>query len=442
MKKLGTAVAMAATIASGSSQAANWLMLQGTEDPGSAPRAKVWGFIQPEYQYTKGTELRAGPWKGQDAVFNLIGPDLDSSNTFQLRRARIGVRGTGFGLDSGVNYFILAEMGNNAITQFGGGGAVKLTDASVTLNYIPHARIRVGQFKYPGAEEGLQAIHVFNYVNFTNITNQQLLERFFDEDGSRSGLDKEVENEPNGSIGAFRDIGIQVFDTFTTDKWEHSYAAMVGNGNGIDRSDNDSNKDYYLYWASELVFGGKKARRQGWKLFAWYQDGKRTLDYAYGEARKQEFDRTRWGLGTTYLKGKWRGAAEYISADGMIFNGTDGAAVPGAINNAGTDRASWNVLPDDKAWGWYLDLGYKVLPQLELDVRYDYEDRGTETDLGERELETWTIGAQWFFNKKARAIVNYEFRDFNAPGYKSSAPPNEILDGVDDRFSVQLLAIF
>ena len=166
MKKLGTAVAMAATIASGSSQAANWLMLQSTEDPGSAPRAKVWGFIQPEYQYTKGTELRAGPWKGQDAVFNLIGPDLDSSNTFQLRRARIGVRGTGFGLDSGVNYFILAEMGNNGITQFGGGGAVKLTDASVTLNYIPHARIRVGQFKYPGAEEGLQAIHVFNYVNF------------------------------------------------------------------------------------------------------------------------------------------------------------------------------------------------------------------------------------------------------------------------------------
>ena len=442
MKRSAITLLLATTLGAGSTQAANWLMLQGTEPGGSAPRAKVWGFIQPEYQYTKGTKLKAGPWEGQDAIFNNIGPDLDSSSTFQLRRARIGVRGTGFGLDSGVNYFILAELGNNGITQLGGGGAVKLTDASVTLNYIPHARIRVGQFKYPGAEEGLQAIHVFNYVNFTNITNQQLLERFFDEDGSRNGPDKEVANEPNGSIGAFRDIGIQVFDTFQTNQWEHSYAFMVGNGNGIARSDNDSNKDYYLYWASELVFGGQKARRQGWKLFAWYQGGKRTLDYAYGMPGEQEFDRTRWGFGTTYLKGKWRGAAEFIKADGMIFNGTDGAALPGAMNNAGTARASFNVLPEDQADGWYLDVGYRVLPQLELDLRYDIEHRGTDTDIGQRDLQTWTLGAQWFFNKKARLIANYEFRDIEAPNLPSDATPNQILEGVDDRFSIQLLAIF
>jgi len=442
MKKLSAAIALAGTLGLGQVQAANWLMLQGTEPAGAAPRAKVWGFIQPEFQSTDGTKLEAGPWKGQDAVFNVIGPDLDSDNTIQLRRARIGVRGTGFGLDSGVNYFILAELGNNGITQLGDSGAVKLTDASVTFNYIPGARIRVGQFKYPGSEEGLQAIHVFNYVNFTNITNQQLLERFFDEDGSRPAASKDLINEPNGPIGAFRDIGIQVFDTFTMDKWEHSYAVMVGNGNGIARSDNDGNKDWYLYWSSELVFGGKGPRRQGWKLFAWYQDGKRTLQYANGNATEQEFDRTRWGLGTTYLKGKWRAAAEYIKADGMIFNGTDGAAVPGSLNNAGTAYASWNVLPEDEADGWYLDVGYKVLPQLELDLRYDIEHRGTNTDKNQRDLETWTLGAQWFFNKKARVIANYEFRDIEAPGLASSAVPNQILDGVDDRFSIQLLAIF
>jgi hypothetical protein len=333
-------------------------------------------------------------------------------------------------------------MGNNGITRFGGGGAVKLTDASVTFNYIPGARIRVGQFKYPGSEEGLQAIHVFNYVNFTNITNQQLLERFFDEDGSRPATTEDLINEPNGPIGAFRDIGIQVFDTFTMDQWEHSYAVMVCNGNGIARSDNDGNKDWYLYWSSERVFGGKGPRRQGWKLFAWYQDGKRTLQYANGNATEQEFDRTRWGLGTTYLKGKWRAAAEYIKADGMIFNGTDGAAVPGSLNNAGTAYASWNLLPEDEADGWYLDVGYKVLPQLELDLRYDIEHRGTNTDKNQRDLETWTLGAQWFFNKKARVIANYEFRDIEAPGLASSAVPNQILDGVDDRFSIQLLAIF
>ncbi len=104
MKKiLGCAALLATSFTAGNLYAANWLMLQGTEDPSAAPRAKVWGFIQPEFQSTNGTELAAGPWKGQDAAFNMIGPDLDSNNTFQIRRARLGVRGTGFGLDSGVN---------------------------------------------------------------------------------------------------------------------------------------------------------------------------------------------------------------------------------------------------------------------------------------------------------------------------------------------------
>jgi len=399
MKKLGTAVAMAATIASGNSQAANWLMLQGTEDPGSAPRAKVWGFIQPEYQYTKGTELQSGPWKGQDAVFNLIGPDLDSSSTFQLRRARIGVRGTGFGLDSGVNYFILAEMGNNAITQFGGGGAVKLTDASVTLNYIPHARIRVGQFKYPGAEEGLQAIHVFNYVNYTNITKQQLLERFFDEDGSRGGLDRDVENEPNGSIGAFREVPSAPSATSasrcsTPSPWTSGNTATPP------------------WWATATA----------------------------STAATTTAARTTISTG---LRNWCSVARRHAARVGSSSPGIRTASAPWTMPTAkrgsriSTVPAGALVPPTSRASG-----AARVLPQLELDVRYDYEDRGTETDLGERELETWTIGAQWFFNKKARAIVNYEFRDFSAPGYKSSAPPNEILDGVDDRFSVQLLAIF
>ncbi len=162
-------------------EAANWLMLQGTERDAAAGRAKVWGFIQPEVVYTKGSTLKGGPLANNPAQFNMVGPNATSRATFQIRRARIGVRGQGFPLDGKTNYFILTEFGNNGITVPGGGkSAGKLTDASVTFNHIPYARIRVGQFKYPGAEEGLQAIHVFDYINFTNVANQLLLERFFD----------------------------------------------------------------------------------------------------------------------------------------------------------------------------------------------------------------------------------------------------------------------
>ncbi len=443
MKLVLKKMALAAACATGmavtlQAEAANWLMLQGTEKPGAAPRAKLWGFLQPTYRTTDGTDLQAGPWKGQEAQFNQIPPHLSSNKQFNIARARIGVRGTGFPLNSKVNYFFLAEFGSNGITWPGGGaGAAKITDASVTFNYIPGARIRVGLFKTPGAEEGLQAIHVFDYVNFTSFSNQMLLERFFNSDGSVAG---DV-NAPNGPVGAFRDIGVQVFNEFRTGGWDTSYAIMFGNGNGINRGDNNGDMDSYYYLSTEKVFSGKGARIDSLKLFAWYQTGKRTL-LAGATQTEGSYDRTRNGVGLTYRQNKFRVSAEYMLADGMIFNGTDGGAVVGSLNNAGTAKAGFNILPEDKANGYYLHFGYMVFPQLELDVRYDVLNRATETDAGERQFTTATLGGQWFFDKKNRITFNYELRSAEAPNLAGSAAPNLILDGMDDRISLQLTSIF
>jgi len=431
---LNTALALGMT---GTANAANWLALQGTEPPGSADRAKVWGFIQPQYFYTENSKLEAGPWAGQKAVFNQAGPERKSSNTFQMRRARIGIRGTNFPLDSNTNYFLLIEAGKNGITEFD--SSVAATDASVTFSHIPYARLRVGQFKTPTAEEGLQAIHVFDYINFTTGTDQMLLERFVDEDGSRGNF----KNGLNGSVSAFRDIGVQVFDIIPApNDWEVSYALMVGNGNGINRTDNNNEKEYYGYFSTAKVFAGRGARRQELKMFAWGQTGERTLEFVNGVAGKQDFDRDRWGVGFTFRKDKYRAAAEYVDSDGMIFNGTDGGAVAGALNNAGTSVASINMATEGESESYYIHAGYMVMPNLELDVRYDYLDRLSDSKTGEREFTTWTVGFQYFFNRKTRAIVNYEFRDAEAPGFASSAGPNQVLDTFDDRLGLQILAIF
>ena len=256
-----------------SAYAANWLMLQGTEPADAAPRIKVWGFIQAQYQDDNSDGV-----SGNYIPPKLIGPNLDNQSQFNVNRARIGARGTGFPLDSKVNYFLLTEFGNNGITT-ANNGATHVTDASITLNYIDGARFRLGLFKYPGAEEGLQAIHVFDYVNFTNVTNQLLLERFAvagDGNQGATPIPNADMNNYSRPVGAFRDVGVQMFDTFKNNDWEHSYAIMVGNGNGLNFGDNDDNKDLYLYWSSEQVFGGKGGRRQGMKMFVWHQDGTRT----------------------------------------------------------------------------------------------------------------------------------------------------------------------
>lgn len=451
------ALLTALLLLSTTAHAADWLTLQGTESPANTERAKIWGFIQPQYQTTSGSELSAGPFAGEKAAFNQIAPKRESDSQFQLRRARIGARGTPFSKDPDVNYFLLVELGSNGITELGDGdGQARVSDASVTLNHLKEfTRVRIGQFKTPTAEDGLQAIHVHNYIDFATPTDQLLQERFFDRDGTAPN----DENSPNGPVGAFRDVGIQFFNTFTQEEgpmgtpWELSYAFMIGNGNGIARGDNNSAKDTYAYLAAGPVFGGKGGRRQDAKLFAWHQSGERTLENSNGE--EEDFDRTRWGLGLTFRKDPWRFAAEYYAADGMIFNGTDGGAVAGTeVVTAGADGllgtaddgsrvAGFNVLPENEAHGYYLDVGYKLLPNLELDYRYAYLDRGTEGAASiEREFTDHTIGLQYFINRKVRAILNYQFRDAEAPGLDGNAVPNQILDEMDDVISAQILAVF
>ena len=450
-------------------QAANWLMLQGTEPAGTADAVKVWGFVQPTYSQTDGSKVAAGPFKGRNFQPNLIAPDLTSKSQFSLMRARLGVRGSNFPLDSKTNYFLMAEFGNNGITTQAGGATV-LTDASVTLNHIPGARIRLGQFKTPISEEVFQAIGVFDYINLTSMANQQLIERFFVTDGQAACIQNNTGTVPNsdaayleycadgnpfvGATGAARDIGIQIFDAFDKGGWEHSYALMLGNGNGIARGDNNASKDRYLYWSSEKVYGGRGPRRQGWKLFVWNVDGERTLldsaDLNTGVRTKKNYDRNMTGVGTTYRRDRWRAAVEYIKFDGMIYNGSTGGAIPGDRNtvaagskfDVGTRTSLFNVLPEEKADGMYLDVGYKVRPHLELDLRYDVYNRGTEVAANERKYTTLTLGAQYFFNLKTRLAVNYELRDQEAPNLPGSDNANLIADEIDDRISAQVTLIF
>ena len=421
-KLLMKAIGVALLSSTSTVQAANWLMLQGTEPAGAAARAKVWGFIQAQYQKdTSDANLTGGyiPPK-------LIGPNLDTQSSFNVNRARIGVRGTGMPIDSKVNYFILAELGNNGITAPGGYNAA-LTDASITLNHIPGARIRAGMFKYPGAEEGLQAIHVFDYINFTSVTNQMLLERFPQSSDTNSTPQPTPDAnmaQYSRSVGAFRDVGIQVFDTFKSGSWENSYAIMYGNGNGLNYGDNDDNKDIYLYLSSEKVFGGKGGRREGLKMFAWYQDGKRTNAFD----KTQEQDRTRSGLGVKYLDKPFRVTAEYMKGEGMIFQGQHR---PGHIYN------------DEEADGGYIEGGWYIgNTNFEIDLRYDTYTRGenhpTSAADDESTANTITYGAQYHFNKKTRVNVEYADRDYES----DTAAVEAQQEGVGGRFAIQLTHIF
>lgn len=439
-KKTAILLALAGALGSQSVQAANWLMLQGTEKDHQAPRAKVWGFAQIDYQQTDDTKLptlggAAAGLSGKSAAFNQMAPQLTTSSGFNIKRARIGVRGANLPLDKDVNYFLMMEMGNNGITTGGSGSQGQLTDASVTINKIDGARIRVGLFKTPGSEESFKGIPVFNYVNFTNGTDRLLIERKID-NTQGAATSETISGTRTDPAFAVRDTGIQVFDTFKQGDWEHSYAVMYGNGNGLAMTDNDKNKDLYLYASTEKVFGQSKGpRRHSMKLYAWSQTGKRTVD-------NTEYNRDRKGLGMTYFDGKYRVAAEYFDADGMIWGGPAGGAAVNAANKL-------TVFTDQKATAYQLDLGYRVLPNLELNARYDVLDSATESDFDtgkgtdkHRLFTTTTLGGQYFFNKKTSVRLNYEIRNLEAPDAAAGSNPTRVAKVLDNRLSAQLMMIF
>ena len=458
---LGSIVA-SLLIFSSNAFAANWLQLQGTEPAGSEQLGKVWGFVQVQYQ----DDASDPDTLGRYVPPKLIGPNLDSQSAFNVNRARIGVRGVAMPLDPKVNYFLLIEMGNNGITEPEGSFA-KATDARITVNHLKGARFTAGLFKYPGAEEGLQAIHVFDYINFTWVSQQMMLERFANRTFTANNPPTTLppESRLNGfdrGVGAFRDVGVQMFDWFeVADSWELSYAIMIGNGNGLNFSDNDDNKDLYLYASAEKVFGGRGPRREGLKIFAWSQTGKRTVDLtadscansnvfpacgAGGSGRVStvydpaEYDRDRMGFGVKYLRNGWRATAEYMDGEGMIWQAPHnptfalgpGQGIPTAPGAGAFAKAN----------GYYVEGGWRIpKTKWELDLRYDVYNR-LDGDQFEIKYERTTVGVQYFFNPRVRLAVNYEIREANAINFAAGAGPNAQVDGLDNRLALQVTGIW
>ena len=441
---------------------ANWLTLQGAEPEGAEQLAKVWGFVQVQYQDDSSDPNGAGGFIPP----KLIAPNWQSQSAFNVNRARIGVRGVAMPLDQKINYFLLLELGNNGITE-PHNSAAKATDASVTFNHLKGARFRAGLFKYPGSEEGLQAIHVFDYINFTWVTAQMLLERFpnanYTPNNPAQTIPPEIQfNGFERGVGAFRDVGVQMFDWFNVgDNWELSYAVMVGNGNGLNFSDNDDNKDTYVYVSAEKIFGGKGPRRQGLKFFAWSQSGKRTADLsadtcsngnpfpacgAGGTGRIStihnpvEYDRDRMGFGVKYLRNGWRATAEYMKGEGMIWQAPHNPSFgigPGTGNVAAPGNGA---LAEGK--GYYVEGGYRFPnSRWELDLRYDEYNR-LDGNLFQIDFKRTTLGAQYFFNPRVRLAINYEIREGNAPNFGPAAGPNGNVDGIDNRIALQITAIW
>jgi len=152
-----------------------------------APKVKIFGYIQPEYNYT------------------LSDP---AESTFKFRRARIGVRGRAF--DDWSYYFMI-----EASPFIGGVGSAYLMDAFVTWDKYNWARISAGSFKQPFGLEVATACNALITIDRAIISDQLVVPQ--------------------------RDYGVSVFGGNINTRFTYAFAIM--NGHGLNEVDNNNKKD-------------------------------------------------------------------------------------------------------------------------------------------------------------------------------------------------------
>ena len=420
------ALLLLATMLPPQAQATNWLQLQGNEAPG-APPIKLSGFVQPTYTYIDAVPISGlqGALTAKNGTFNTLNlnwPQLTNNDQFQFMRAAVNMHGK---LTENINYLVAFDAGQNGSTYY---QRPVLTDASITFNTIPGARIRAGLFKLPTSEEALMIVNTsFPYVYNSNAVLYLLVGL----PTAASGPVNRAGTTPANLVGGFsgfRDWGVQVYDWFNQGSMEFSYAAMLSNGGPIENmQDSDGNKDLTLRLQASKIFAGSGPNREDLSFFVWQQSGKRRF-------AAQDFDQSRAGIGLKYLQGNYRVSSEYIQADGMIVGGQ----TPPFVGNP------FAVGVNEKANGWYLEGGWRFYPQWELDLRYDYLNFMTQNAANEREFATTTFGVQRFINKSTRAMFNYEWRDMKVsnpgaiPAGAALSNAQTIAGNLGNRVSFQL----
>jgi len=157
-------------------------------DSGEAPKVKIFGYIQPEYDYTF----------SDPAV-----------NTFGFRRARIGVRGTVF---KDFGYYMMLETS----PFIGGVGSAYLMDAFVTWKKYNWAKVSLGSFKQPFGREVVKACWDLTTIDRAIVSDQL--------------------------VSPQRDYGLMVLGGNKYNRLGYMVAVM--NGRGLNIKDNNNKKDF------------------------------------------------------------------------------------------------------------------------------------------------------------------------------------------------------
>jgi len=395
--------------------AADWPMLQGAERA-DAPPLRVWGFAQVVGEGLIAAKPVTGlmsegllPYEGEVPVYNRIG-DGEATWGLTVRRARLGVRGAVPKTDGKLGYLMAAEFGANGLTRE---SPVVLTDASVSIGYIPGVRLRVGKFKLPVGEEALEMNPAAaQFVNITPTTAQLL------------GENRVVDGAYVGGFSGYRDLAVQAFNTFDVGETALSYALALSNGAWA-AWDDDNAKDVtgrvaFVPWRAEPDDHGVRAEEV--RLWAFWQQGRRTFEDA-------SYARVRRGGGVSVNAAGVQARIEVVQGSGMIE----------LAQQPPFRGAPVVVAPEGEAIGGNAAVTYRR-GMFAGGLRYDGLWRRYDAAPDLRVFHTATANVTVEPDPHVRVMLDYDLRLLDAP--QGSGDAQTLGRALSDRLSVQVTALF
>ncbi len=284
------------------------------------------GFVNLRYQYNGQTE----------------------TNSFDVRRARLDVKGN---IGSKVGYRLQVDFA----------GTPRILDAYVTWKICDYAGMQVGQFKVPFSLE-----NPYSPTALETMDNSLVVTAL-------AGYADVANISANG-----RDIGLGFNgnflkrDGFSIINW----SVGVFNGAGINRMDNNKQKDF----SGILTINPIK----NLSLAAYHYNG---WGYRTVGDEGENFRRIRSGGGAKYDDGRWLARSEYI----------------------------WGKTGGLHSQGAYAVLGYFICGKVQPVLKYDYWQRDITSN--DTRWNYYTAGITYVPIKYCRVQFNYSYR--TSPGNDS-----------------------
>lgn len=370
-----------------------------------------------DYSLNLGVQLQLrGVYRSQD--FDFSGPlydgvadtSLDGGSDFTVRRGRISLYGGAFA--PWFKYKLEVDFG---------GGRTRATDLYLDLDFSNLNRWRVGQFKQPFDTFQLMSSKTLMFVERPAVSNFiQLL--------SVKAADSPTSDAVYNFLSAEnRDIGVMY--SGRTENRRFQWFAMIGNGNGANRTQNDD--DTFM-----LVGRVEFHNEGGFALLSTAIEHPEKLQYlvslAYETNPKSELvgdvpiedeelakssQRYPCVIGTSRDCSYDSYGRDYLqlfgALRGKIFQ-VNAAYYLAGLDEVGVDRKGNPASLDLD--GWVIEGGVFVTPKWEIAARFDqlgFKDAvditfGDGSLISSRDLKEWRVGSNYyFFRNNLKIMVDY-----------------------------------